>query len=220
MFEKEISELVFTDQIIGPRMCADRVARNGRDGDHVVDPSKTGIGDVIENVPSDQTSEMSRDVEGIVLVMFLSEKLLFECQFRGELLEQIFQIPSTVEIERLEQFDELGEIHQILVDHPRRRRRIADRRRRVRRRKRRRMGQPFVRQGVRRRSMCQRIIRQTESSSNSAVRLNQRMTGFHSETRFDLLLSCRPFRCGSRIGFCGRRHFVILETRESRGKSR
>ena len=182
MFEKELSELVPADQIVASRVCADRVAGNGGNGDHVVDSTETGVGDIIENVPSDQTRQVSRDVECIVLVMLLSEKVLLESQFGGELLEQILQIASTVEIERFEQFHEFGKVHQILVDHPGRGRRIAHRRGRRRTARQGTSGQAFVRQSVRRSSVGQGIIRQTEPRSN---RTHQGVRGFRTFTDGD-----------------------------------
>ena len=64
---------------------------------------------------------MSRNIQRIVFVLFFDRVILFQIDFRGEFIEEIFQIASTMKIKRFEQLDEFGKIHVGLVDDPRRR---------------------------------------------------------------------------------------------------
>lgn len=110
MFEEKISELFFADQQIRRWSRDDRVARNRVDGDGLVDPLDVRIGHVVEDVAGDQAGQVSRHVQRIV-----GEGKIARCVFsrrrrRGEFLEQIFQIASTMKGKRFEQLDEFGEV--------------------------------------------------------------------------------------------------------------
>ena len=87
MFDEKIAKLFFGDQIIPARVRADRVTRNGRDGDHVVDSTDTRISDIVNDISCDQASEMSGDIERIMFVLFLDGVILIDVDFRGEFIE-------------------------------------------------------------------------------------------------------------------------------------